>query len=70
MESVQNSAVIQQITVLGKQLFHFWSAICLHFQIAGDAGEVVDSAPNGEQIIEAKGVLVKTESKLIILTLN
>ena len=36
------------------------AAICLHFQITGDAGEIVDSAPTGEQIIEAKGVLVKT----------
>ena len=35
--------------------FYFWSAICLHFQITDEEGEVIDSASNGDQIIEVKG---------------
>ena len=30
-------------------------AICLYFQITDEEGEVIDSASNGDQIIEVKG---------------
>ena len=30
-------------------------AICLYFQITDEDGEVIDSASNGDQIIEVKG---------------
>ena len=36
-------------------LFTFGLAICLHFQITDEDGEVIDSASNGDQIIEVKG---------------
>ena len=37
------------------QFVYILSAICLYyFQITGETGEIVDSAPTGEQIVEAK----------------
>ena len=40
---------------MNNDLFTFGFAICLHFQISDEDGEVIDSASNGDQIIEVKG---------------
>ena len=64
-QTLQNSffqwIIAQQRVVQGSSifmnndLFTFGLAICLHFQITDEDGEVIDSASNGDQIIEVKG---------------